>query len=159
MSRRKHIHPVRVMVDQIVRRASASVPSGSHVLDAGGGQSPTRCWGRPRRQGAGIYDRDKVLHLFEGASEISFVTVWSSPLRLEQQLHEKFQHSKPNKRDHALLKICRQPVQIINLYRRWFDFCEKQGSKTRNHYIVELGDKLKFHSRPEWEDMVRICGE
>ena len=114
---------------------------------------------QPYRQGARIYDRDKVLHLLEGASEISFVTIWSSPQRLELQIHEKYQHSKPKKRDRALLKICRQPIQIINLYRRWFEFCEKQGSKTRTHCIVELGDKLKFYSRPEWENMVRIYGE
>lgn len=47
-----------------------------------------------------------------------------------------------------------QPYEIVTLYRRWMQFCDRHISKTRNNIIVEYDKKLKFYTREEWEKIV-----
>lgn len=136
---------------------------------------------------------EKVLRLsdlLEGTRKVSFVTLWTSPARLEHQLiagklrqpikDSIFQLAKSTVfrclpkflitwiARHSLwwlprnsvkyrlnaLKVYLQPGQVVQIYRRWFQFCDRQISKTQGHVIVEFDAKLKFYSRDEWESMV-----
>jgi len=136
---------------------------------------------------------EKVLRLsdlLEGTRKVSFVTLWTPPVRLEHQLiagklrqpikDSFFQLTKstvfrclprfliiriarlplwwlprnPVKYRLNALKIYLQPSQVVQIYRRWFQFCDQHVSKTQSHIIVEFDAKLKFYSRDEWETMV-----
>lgn len=135
--------------------------------------------------------------ILEGAREISFVTLWTPPARLERQVIEgklriplqpnrvqllkagifrrlprsvirglsRFPLLKQISRrlpGHAflhyllVLKVCSRPDRVVALYRRWFQFCDRQFPNTRAHVIVEYDGELKFYSRDEWENRVRI---
>lgn len=50
-------------------------------------------------------------------------------------------------------RIYSSPAQLIALYRRWFELCDEQRSKTRGHLIVEHENDLRIYSRAEWESM------
>lgn len=105
---------------------------------------------------AGIYEQTRDLDVFKSAETISFVTLWTPPARLERQLYEAaLRRSRPRKRHRNLLNIYGQSAQVVSFYRRWFEFCDRLGAKTRNHLIVEFDDALRFYSRAEWEGMVR----
>lgn len=149
----------------------------------------------PYRRNAKPHDGDRALSLLEGAREVSFVTLWTPPARLERHLIEGklqtplknnvAQHVKsvilrflprflivwmarlplfgnlgwwslrsPFKHHLNLLEIYSQPGQVVRIYRRWFQFCDRQISKTRSHLIVEFDEELKFYSRDEWENMI-----
>ena len=49
-----------------------------------------------------------------------------------------------------VLGIYQRPARVADLYRRWFQFCDRQAF--RRQWIVELDGDLKFHSRAEWEN-------
>ena len=138
-----------------------------------------------------------ALSIFDRAREISFVTLWTPPARLERQVIEgklriplqpnrvqllkagifrrlprsvilgfsRFPWLKQIARQlpgHAFLhhllalRICSRPDQVVAMYRRWFELCDRQISKTRAHVIVEFDSELKFYSRDEWENRIRI---
>lgn len=54
-----------------------------------------------------------------------------------------------------IVRIYSQPDQVVALYRRWFEFCDRQISKTRDHVVVEFDRELKFYSRDDWENRIR----
>jgi hypothetical protein len=55
-----------------------------------------------------------------------------------------------------VLRIYSRPDEVVAMYRRWLQFCDRQISKTRAHVIVEFDKELKFYSRDEWENRIRI---
>src|SRR5262249_11159471 len=53
------------------------------------------------------------------------------------------------------VRIYSNPARLAALYRRWFRFCDAHQAKARGHLIVEYEEKLKIHSRAEWEERIR----
>jgi hypothetical protein len=53
-----------------------------------------------------------------------------------------------------VVKIYSRPEQVSALYRRWFQFCGREISRTRGHLIVEYDTELKIYSRDEWEKRI-----
>jgi hypothetical protein len=51
-------------------------------------------------------------------------------------------------------RIYSSPAQLIALYRRWFELCDEQRSKTRGHLIVEYDGGVRTYTRAEWESWV-----
>jgi 2-polyprenyl-3-methyl-5-hydroxy-6-metoxy-1,4-benzoquinol methylase len=96
-----------------------------------------------------IYEQGRALDILNSAKVVSFLTLWQPPGKLERDLRQE-----TGKRHRELVKAYREPAQYIELYRRWFEFCERLGAKTRHHLIATLADNLKFYSRDEWERMV-----
>lgn len=135
--------------------------------------------------------------ILEGVGEVSFVTVWTPPARLERQLIEgklqtplqannvqvlkaaifrrlphfvirglsrfpflkQINHWLPLRpfiHHLLLLRIYSHPDEVVAIYRRWFQFCDRHISKTRAHLIVEFDRELKIYSRDDWESRIRI---
>jgi hypothetical protein len=149
----------------------------------------------PYRPSAKIHDGngawfDVLFDVLKGTREVSFVTLWTPPARLERQLiagklqqpvtGSTFELIKSTsfrclprsliiwiarlplwwlprslfKYTLNVLKVYTQPEQVVQVYRRWFQFCDQWVSKTRSHVILEFDEKLKFYSRDEWENMI-----
>jgi hypothetical protein len=53
------------------------------------------------------------------------------------------------------VRIYSSTARLTALYRRWFEFCDKQNFQARGHLIVEFDSELKYYSRDEWENHVR----
>ena len=135
--------------------------------------------------------------ILEGARQVSLVTVWTPPARLERQLIEgklqtplqannvqvlkagifrrlpyfairglsrfpflkQINHWLPRRpfiHHLLLLRLYTRPNEVVAMYRRWFQFCDRQIPKTRDHVIVEFDRELKFYSRDEWENRIQI---
>ncbi len=50
-----------------------------------------------------------------------------------------------------LVRIYSRRERVIQLYRRWLELCDAEGSSIRNHCILEFDRELRFYSRGEWE--------
>lgn len=53
-----------------------------------------------------------------------------------------------------LVRIYSRRERVIELYRRWLELCDADGSRIRNHCILEFDRELQFYSRAEWETRV-----
>jgi hypothetical protein len=53
-----------------------------------------------------------------------------------------------------LVRIYSRREGVIELYRRWLELCDTEGSGIRNHCFLEFDRELKFYSRAEWEARV-----
>ena len=108
-----------------------------------------------RRRTRSYYD-DKAFHLLEAAREVSFVTLWTPPPRLERQLLKgELRSPQRRRKDRHLLHIYRQPSEVLKFYHDWFEFCGSRGSKMNKHIIVEFDRNLKVYSLEEWEHTTR----
>ncbi|MEE9186935.1 MAG: hypothetical protein V3U10_02760, partial [Bacteroidota bacterium] len=47
-------------------------------------------------------------------------------------------------------------AQLVSYYRRWFQFCDETFSNASQHVILEFDENVKFYSRDEWENVVRV---
>jgi len=129
--------------------------------------------------------------------EVSIVTLWTPPERLERQIIEgklqtplqpnslqvlkagifrrlpyfairglsrfpflkQINHWLPGRpfiHHLRLLGLYTRPNEVVAMYRRWFHFCDHQIPNTSNHLIVEFDKTVKFYSRDEWENRIRI---
>lgn len=62
---------------------------------------------------------------------------------------------EPSKRVLDVLRVYHQPDKVVELYDRWFAFCDRHGSRTRDHLVLEHCDGvLKLLTRAEWERQV-----
>jgi SAM-dependent methyltransferase len=84
------------------------------------------------------------------------VRAWLGRLPLVGRVLRRREGPAPRHLD--VLSLYHHPAQVIGCYRRWFDYCDGHGLKTRTHLIVESGDRLRTYTRGEWEDEVRTYG-
>ena len=54
------------------------------------------------------------------------------------------------------LRIYSDVERAVEMYRRWFEFCDRRIANVREHVIVELETHLKFYSHAEWETRLRL---
>jgi SAM-dependent methyltransferase len=104
-----------------------------------------------------MYDADPALHVIPAAQDVTLVTLWTPPPRLEKQLMKaKLARSRPRNFQQRKLHVYRRSAQVVRLYRHWFEFCDKYISRARKHIIVEIDQGAKFYSRDEWENLARM---
>lgn len=50
-----------------------------------------------------------------------------------------------------LVRIYSRRERVIELYRRWLELCDAEGSGIQNDCILEFDRQMRFYSRAEWE--------
>lgn len=114
---------------------------------------------RPYLRSAMVHERDEALDILDTAERITFVTVWTPPARLVQQITEAaitpkmkpWSWRKPV-RHLKIRALYEQPGKVVEHYRRWFDYT---ATRSADHVVVSLEGGLRLRSIEEWERLVR----
>ncbi|MFQ5628092.1 MAG: methyltransferase domain-containing protein [bacterium] len=123
---------------------------------------------RPDKKKIKSYQQDNVMQLLAWANEISILTLWTPPEKLQKRFNETKLQPRLQKRDQSspkkkkriqgfrhILETYQQPDKITDSYKKWFDFCESHFSQAQNHIIVEFDEQLRIISHGEWEEEIR----
>jgi SAM-dependent methyltransferase len=114
---------------------------------------------RPYLASAKTHDRDEALDVLDTAEHVTFVTVWTPPERLRQQLIDS--EITPNTKlgvfrgKRRILKIRRDyesAARICAHYRQWLDYAR---TKSDDHVVVDLSGPVRLYTPEEWERLAR----
>ena len=92
------------------------------------------------------------------AEEVAFLTVWTPPERLRDQItrariepHTWFGRHLGPKRRLRILEDYRDPARVAAHYRRWFDYAR---TRSDDHTVVCMDEPVRIFSVKEWEETV-----
>jgi SAM-dependent methyltransferase len=101
------------------------------------------------------YERDEAFDILECAEEVTFLTLWTPPEVLRQQLEQSeiLPHMKKgvfrgNQRHLRLRAQYEDRQAVIRFYRDWIEFCR---TKPGRHLVVQLARDVKCYQPEEWE--------
>ncbi len=112
---------------------------------------------RPYLRSTRTHERDEALDVLDAAEKISFITLWTPPEQLIEQITAadvEFRQKTgkaPSKRHQKVRELYKDPQRILKHYREWFAFTE---SRSKDHIVVTLKDDIEIRSIDEWESEV-----
>jgi hypothetical protein len=83
---------------------------------------------RPYMRSARVHARDEALDILGSADKVSYLTMWTSPEKLREQLgpEQSGLFKKPGKRQRAIRRDYSDPYRIVEHYDEWFKFLQTQ---------------------------------
>ncbi len=108
---------------------------------------------RPFFKNTDIYSRDSFFDLLEIASEVFFITLWTSAPVLIEQLDKRFSEAvdgkKLSKKTYVKLRNAyRDEEKIRDVYKSWIKLCQKKSVK---HIIVSLDKGVHVYRDDSWQ--------
>lgn len=110
---------------------------------------------RPFDRSAKTHDRDEALDLLQCAGRITFVTLFTPPERLREQLQRgELSGPKPKKRHLRVQKLYARDESIHALYEEWLEFVERVEGAVEARVVVAReaagqGAELRLVEREE----------
>lgn len=111
---------------------------------------------RPFFKNTKIYDRDVFFDILQNSSEVSFLTLWTPPDVLIEQLDKKRFELKSRdeqlsyKNYEKLRKAYQDSGRIRNIYSEWIEFCQKKSAK---HLVVSLAGGIRICNAEKWQSV------
>ncbi|OGW26075.1 MAG: hypothetical protein A2X59_10820 [Nitrospirae bacterium GWC2_42_7] len=111
---------------------------------------------RPFFKNTKVYERDVALDILKNAAAVSFLTLWTPPDILIEQLDKKEQDKSRDgrstgKKYQKLRKAYQDFEKIRTIYSDWIEFCQKQSAK---HIVVSVTDGVRISTDENWKQLV-----